>query len=266
MAPKEVFSRVQQTLSFVIFISRSCQPRKISTTVIKVDARRYCPLAKSFHSAERSTIFVTLSPFKFLPSSLMLVLFLSFIFLSFVSFTCFLRSSTHPENRRGRKINGAQNRRCTTSDSKNMTSDLLHEFADACRFTVDRKLDRIPFLDEGLYTSRNGVNSRARIPDVENHPGVSATCDPSPTRGRHAPQRDATRCNAGQGLVGGRPLVGPGNGARGDPGVPSVTEPEQASRSRAHRLAQPANSYLRQKCSPSRETLPRMYLSRQVLP
>lgn len=55
------------------------------------------------------------------------------------------------------------------------------------------------------------------IPDVENHLGVSATCDPSPTRGRHAPQRDATRCNAGQGLVGGRLLVGPGNGARGDP-------------------------------------------------
>lgn len=118
------------------------------------------------------------------------------------------------------------------------------------------------FLDKDFTI----INSRAKTPDVENHLGVSATCDPSPTRGRHAPQRDATRCNAGQGLVGGRLLVGLGNGARGDPGVPSVTEPEQASRSRAHRLAQPANSYQRQKCSPSRETLPRTYLSRQALP
>jgi hypothetical protein len=121
-------------------------------------------------------------------------------------------------------------------------------------------------LSEMFHTLGNGVNLRTRTPDVENRLGVSATYDPSPTRGRHAPQRDATRCNADQGLVGGRLLVGPGNGARGDPGVPSVTEPEQADRSRAHRLAQPANSYQRQKCSPSRETLPRMYLRRQALP
>lgn len=60
-------------------------------------------------------------------------------------------------------------------------------------FTVDRNSIGSPFSDGGFYISRSDVNSRARIPDVENHPGVSATCDPSPTRGRHAPQRDATQ-------------------------------------------------------------------------
>jgi len=140
-----------------------------------------------------------------------------------------------------------------------LTNSLIHAGSN-------RKFDQIPFSMEGLIFFRMALIRERGTPDVENHLGVSATCDPSPTRGRHAPQRDATRCNAGQGLVGGRLLVGPGNGARGDPGVPSVTEPEQASRSRAHRLAQPANSYQRQKCSPSRETLPRTYLSRQALP
>lgn len=53
---------------------------------------------------------------------------------------------------------------------------------------------------------------------------MSATHDPSPTRGRHA-----TRCNAGQGPVGGRLRVR--WGPRG-PGGSSVTEPERPGRSR----------------------------------
>jgi len=153
---------------------------------------------------------------------------------------------------------------CEKGFETNEKRYFLRKPADV-RLPADR-YSTISLLNEMLRTLGNGVNLRTRTPDVENHLGVSATYDPSPTRGRHAPQRDATRCNADQGLVGGRPLVGPGNGARGDPGVPSVTEPVHADRSRAHRLAQPANSYQRQKCSPSRETLPRMYLRRQALP
>jgi len=96
------------------------------------------------------------------------------------------------------------------------------------------------------------------LPDVENRLGVSATCDPSPTRGRHAPQRDATRCNA-QGRSGGSgsALEGPGNSprARGVPRgggeVPSVTEAERATgRSRARARAQPANPYRRKNALP----------------
>lgn len=76
-------------------------------------------------------------------------------------------------------------------------------------------------------------DSRTGSPDVENHLGVSATYDPSPTRGRHAPQRDATRCNAGQGLVGGRLLVeSPATepaGTRGTRGCPRSPSPYRQS-------------------------------------
>lgn len=76
---------------------------------------------------------------------------------------------------------------------------------------------------------------------AESHCGVSATHDPSPTRGRHALQRDAARA---RGQWEGVRAVGP----RGGPAEPRSPSPSGQA-DRAHRFAQPANSYQRQKYS-----------------
>jgi len=112
----------------------------------------------------------------------------------------------------------------------------------------------------GAWDSRAEI--AAGTPDVENHLGVSATYDPSPTRGRHAPQRDATRCNA-QGperrerersrrarQLAESPRSGPEGWRGGALGHRGRTGNRPIARACAHRLAQPANPYRRKNVLP----------------
>lgn len=82
---------------------------------------------------------------------------------------------------------------------------------------------------------------------TESHCGVSATHDPSPTRGRHALQRDAARARGQWEGVLAR------SGPRGHGGNPRSPSPSGLV-DRAQRFAQPVNSYQRQKCSLAQDT------------
>lgn len=122
---------------------------------------------------------------------------------SLVFSACILqaRSSTHPENRRGRKTRPRCSRLLIDRGRppKTQHANSPAKPPTKSRRFVDRRRNR--GLRNTLVLRGNALITLARItaptPDVENHLGVSTTYDPSPTRGRHAPQRDATRCNAG---------------------------------------------------------------------